>query len=111
MREEEIKPIIQRLGNGQRITIMDAKHISAYIQFLQDTLVSFNKIIDSCYDIMTDEQIERLGISMKRHMIELEEYERDYILEALEFYDESFNVDEDYDAELIEKLKGENYDD
>lgn len=111
MTSEEMQPLVNRLKNNQKITIMEMNKIAAYIKFLEDTLVSFNKIIDSCYDIMTDEQIERLEIFMKRHMIELEEYERDYILEALEFYDESFNVDEDYDAELIEKLKGENYDD
>ena len=105
-----MQPLVNRLKNNQRLTIMEMNKISAYIKFLEDTLVSFNKIVDECFDVMTDEQIEKVGL-MKRHMIELEEYERDYILEALEFYDESFNVDEDYDEELIEKLKRENYDD
>lgn len=110
MTSEEMQPLVNRLKNNQRLTIMEMNKISAYIKFLEDTLVSFNKIVDECFDVMTDEQIEKVGL-MKRHMIELEEYERDYILEALEFYDESFNVDEDYDEELIEKLKRENYDD
>lgn len=65
MTSEEMKPLINRLKNNQRLTIMEMNKISAYIKFLEDTLVNFNKIIDACYEVMSDAQIEEVENNVK----------------------------------------------